>query len=192
LNSFSIESGKTGINQLRGDLHKVQKRLLDYIHLSPGIRYRELLRLTESSNGVLSYHLGELESEKRIAVERKKSVTRYFPINLDTEVSKIIGCIRNPVSRQIIVSLLGMEGCSFNELTVFTNRAPSTVSWHLRRLMDAGILRKGTGGISENQNPSRFYYIINKAAIQEIISKYVESPVDKLVNVYSDLMDELT
>jgi predicted transcriptional regulator len=160
--------------------------------LSPGIRYRELLRLTESSNGVLSYHLGELESEKRITVERKKSVTRYFPINLDTEVSKIIGCIRNPVSRQIIVSLLGMEGCSFNELTVFTNRAPSTVSWHLRRLMDAGILRKGTGGISENQNPSRFYYIINKAAIQEIISKYVESPVDKLVNDYSDLMDELT
>lgn len=192
MNSFSLESDATGPNHFRSDLHKIQEKLLKYIHLSPGIRYRELLRLTDSSNGVLSYHLGELESEKRIAVERKRSVTRYFPINLDTEVSKIIGSIRNPVSRQIIESLLKTESCTFNELTTNTNRAPSTVSWHLQRLTDAGILKKGTRGISEKTYPSRFYYIADKTTIENILSKYVESPVDKLVNDYSDLMDELS
>jgi predicted transcriptional regulator len=77
-------------------------------------------------------------------------------------------------------------------LTTNTNRAPSTVSLHLQRLTDAGILKKGTGGISEKSYPSRFYYIADKTTIENILSKYVESPVDKLVNDYSDLMDELS
>jgi predicted transcriptional regulator len=174
------------------DLHKLQQKLLRYIHLSPGIRYRELLRLTDSSNGVLSYHLGELEGKNRITVERKKSVTRYFPMNMDTEVSKIIGWIRNPVSRQIILSSLSNEGCTLNELTRTTKRRPSTVSWHLQRLMKAGIVKKGNGSISDRHHTSRYYHILNKTVIEEILSKYVESPLDKLVNDYSDLMDELT
>ena len=71
-------------------------------------------------------------------------------------------------------------------------RGASTVSWHLQRLTDAGILKKGSGSIPDRHYASRFYYISDKIMIEEILSKYVESPLDKLVNDYSDLMDELT
>ena len=152
----------------------------------------ELLRLTDSSNGVLSYHLGDLEDKNRITVERKKSVTRYYPPHIAREVSKIIGCIRNPVSRQIILFLLSSEGCTFTELSMSIKRAPSTVSWHLQKLMNAGILKKGNGNISDDlHNPSRYYYIADKSMIKDILSKYVESPMDKLVSEYLDFMDEL-
>ena len=51
-------------------LPKVQQKLLVCIDENPGIRYRELLRMTNSSNGVLSYHINKLEKMELVNVER--------------------------------------------------------------------------------------------------------------------------
>jgi predicted transcriptional regulator len=140
----------------------------------------------------LSYHLGELEFTKRISVDRKKNVTRYYPLHITAEVSKIIGCIRNSISRKIILNLMNSDGSTLTELSIATNRSASTTSWHLQRLLEAGILKKGGGGISDERcYPTKYYYIAAKSLMAEILSKYVESPMDKLVSDYSDLMDEL-
>jgi len=48
---------------------------MNIIERNPGVRYRELLRLTNSSNGVLSYHLAELADSKNIRIDRKRGVT---------------------------------------------------------------------------------------------------------------------
>jgi predicted transcriptional regulator len=42
-------------------LNNNQSKLVQYINENPGIRYRELLRLTSLANGVLTYHLSVLE-----------------------------------------------------------------------------------------------------------------------------------
>ena len=42
--------------------------IIDYITKNPGIRYRELLRLTGFSNGSLAHHLSVLEETKAIQV----------------------------------------------------------------------------------------------------------------------------
>lgn len=36
------------------------------------------------------------------------------------------------------------------------------------------------------------YYIKDKTTIEDLLSKFVGSPIDKIVNDCSDLMDELT
>jgi predicted transcriptional regulator len=53
--------------------------LIDHIANVPGIRYRELLKLSGFSNGVLFYHLTGLEEAGLVRVERKraKKTTRY-------------------------------------------------------------------------------------------------------------------
>ena len=43
--------------------------LLKHIEQTPGVRYRELLRLTGFVNGVLSYHLAALEKADVIKVD---------------------------------------------------------------------------------------------------------------------------
>ena len=57
------------------DKDKVDKRklLLKIIDLSPGIRYRELLRITNLNNGTLSHHLSTLE---------KSSIIKYSDQNV--------------------------------------------------------------------------------------------------------------
>ena len=49
-----------------------------------GIRYKELLRSTEISNGTLSYHLDILYNSGMVRVESQWWVTRYFSSNIST------------------------------------------------------------------------------------------------------------
>jgi predicted transcriptional regulator len=42
--------------------NSVQDKIVKYVNEIPGIRYRELLRMTGVSNGVLSYHLRFLDN----------------------------------------------------------------------------------------------------------------------------------
>jgi predicted transcriptional regulator len=114
---------------------------MNIIERNPGVRYRELLRLN-SSNGVLSYHLAELADSKIMRVDRKRGVTRYYPIHISTEVSKIISHIKNSVSRHILQLLVERGSCTLSEVATLTNKAPSTISWYLQRLLKAEIVKK--------------------------------------------------
>jgi predicted transcriptional regulator len=179
-------------NDIHANSHKLEQNLLEYIDRNPGIRYRQLLRLTDSSNGVLSYHLAELEGSTRIKVDRKRGVTRYYPLYISTEISKIIGHIRNSVSRQIISLLVQNNGCTLGEIAACTMKAPSTVSWHLQRLINAGIVKKNSVGKSDGFiYKSSSFHVSDKVLIENVLSNYLESPLDRIVNDYSELIDEL-
>jgi len=68
------------------ELREIQVKLMQCIDKNPGIRYRELLRLTSLANGVLTYHLKLLERSCLINVDRKKiRTTRYYTINIPPE-----------------------------------------------------------------------------------------------------------
>jgi predicted transcriptional regulator len=102
-----------------------KKALLADINRIPGIRYRELLQLTGLANGVLTYYLKILERSKQIRVKRQSSnMTRYFPH------------VFTPKECLIIEN--NNRLCTFNEIVQYTKRSPSTISWHLKRLKDAG------------------------------------------------------
>lgn len=91
-----------------GDL---RKDIYSYIDENPGIRYRELIRLARTTNGVLSYHLNKLEKSGEIRVERLSNnrVTRYFVVDIPKKDSDIIGCFRSKVIRNIVYFVLKNE-----------------------------------------------------------------------------------
>jgi predicted transcriptional regulator len=82
--------------------------LLTHINNTPGIRYRELLRLTGLSNGALAYHLSGLEKSSQIRVDRQKEnrTTRHYSISIPRQESDILRQLRNDVARQIIKVIL--------------------------------------------------------------------------------------
>ena len=57
--------------------HSTQDKIGKYVNEIPGIRYRELLGMTELSNGVLSYHLRSYNSGKILVNRVNNRVTRY-------------------------------------------------------------------------------------------------------------------
>jgi len=172
-------------------LHKHQQNLINIIEKNPGIRYRELLRSTNLSNGVLTYHLTELAGSNIINVERRRGVTRYYSVQISSEESKVISHIRNIISRKILLLMIERGSCTLSEIAVLTNKAPSTISWYLQRLLDANIIKKKSTSSDGVYYKSRFYEVVNKILVLDMLSKYVESPFEKVVSNYSEIVEEL-
>jgi predicted transcriptional regulator len=153
--------------------------ILKQISETPGIRYRELLRLTGLSNGVLEYHLRILEKTHKVKVDISDGKRgRYYSIDILAAESDIIGFIRNNVSRQIITFILEHELCTFGEILQHIKKAPSTLSWHLKRLSKAAIISVTYG------KEYQLYHVLNSKFVQELLYKYEKSFKEQVENGY--------
>jgi predicted transcriptional regulator len=161
-----------------------QSNVLKVIGQNPGIRYRELARQTGFANGVLTYHLNILEQIGNINKFRHGNITRYYLINIPTQDLKIISHLRVHSEKDIILFILDHDFCTFNEIVEYSRKAPSTISWHLKRLCQDGIIAVHPGEYN-------LYRITDKRVVNLLFIRYKESFTDKVVNNFVDISDEL-
>ncbi len=159
--------------------------LMKHIEQTPGIRYRELLRLTGLVNGVLTYHLAALERANVIKVNRESRMTRYYPVSVSDKESAILKFIRHEPLRQILLFIQEHDMCTFNEIVDHTGKAPSTVSSHLKRLREADIV------LIRHGECHQLYRVLERDLVAEVLSKYTISFVDKVVDNYTEILEEL-
>jgi predicted transcriptional regulator len=161
-----------------------QSNVLKVIGQNPGIRYKELARQTGFANGVLTYHLNILEQIGNINKFRHGNITRYYLINIPTQDLKIISHLRVHSEKDIILFILDHDFCTFNEIVEYSRKAPSTISWHLKRLCQDGIIAVHPGEYN-------LYRITDKRVVNLLFIRYKESFTDKVVNNFVDISDEL-
>lgn len=181
-------------------LPELQQKLLLCIDENPGIRYRELLRLINFSNGVLSYHVNKLEKLDLVNVERKNRLTRFFPRNISNEVMGILGNLRNQTSYEIIKLLSERGPISQQEIVNSTRKAASTISWRMKKLLDDNIIcikdkdfnydgNKDFGNKVQYKNV-KLYDLLNRNLVNDLIYK-TNKYIDSMVSNYSEMVDSL-
>ena len=166
--------------------NSIQDKIVKCVNEIPGIRYRELLRITGVSNGVLSYHLNLLDNSGKIRVNRLNNrVTRYFSYDVSLHETYVIGLLRQETSRKIIMYILEKGTCGFNEIILHTRKVPSTISWHMARLKAANIVKV------RKQYEFNYYEIgMDRLILQDLLSKYKSSFTEKIVDDYIDMINE--
>ncbi len=181
-------------------LPELQQKLLLCIDDNPGIRYRELLRLINFSNGVLSYHVNKLEKLDLVNVERKNRLTRFFPRNISNEVMGILGNLRNQTSYEIIKLLSERGPISQQEIVKSTRKAASTISWRMKKLLDDNIIcikdkdfnydgNKDFGSKIQHKKV-KLYDLLNRNLVNDLIYK-TNKYIDGMVSNYSEMVDSL-
>ena len=63
--------------------------VLDVIEKNPGIRFNEIMRITDIRNGTLSHYVKKLEEEGNIQLERTPRVTRAYPVGIGAHEATI-------------------------------------------------------------------------------------------------------
>jgi predicted transcriptional regulator len=127
----------------------------------------------------LEYHLRILERTHKVNVDRSGGRRgRYYPVYILADESHIIGFIRNNVSRQIVTFILENELCTFAEILEHIKKAPSTLSWHLKRLSKAAIISVTYG------KEYQLYQVLNKKFVREILYENGESFKEQVANGY--------
>ena len=108
---------------------------------------------------------------------------------------KIINMLRQLVPRQIIFIIFNYEICSLNDLVNELNKHKSTILFHLKKLIEDGIVevvlhnnglikRKKEGYIIRDAYPNvKFYRLDNAEQIQSLLIKYQDSLInDSILN----------
>ena len=194
--TYNNSSSQYSINTLP----ELQQKLLLCIDQNPGIRYRELLRLINFSNGVLSYHVNKLEKLDLVNVKRKNRLTRFFPRNISNEVMGVLGNLRNQTSYEIIKLLSERGPISQQEVVKSTRKAASTISWRMKKLLDDNIICIKDKDYNYDENKDfgskiqykkvKLYDLLNRNLVNDLIyntNKYIDS----MVSNYSEMVDSL-
>lgn len=162
-------------------------RLLKIISLVPGIRYRDLLRMTKLTNGTLSSHLSSLEKNSTIKILRfeNSNITRYYPHSTSAEDIVAMGYLKMKTSRQILMFLFTKKKCTFGEIVSHVGKAPFTTSCNLKRLSKANIV------VKRKTNEGTDFLLDNPKLIEKLLQKTNNSLLDKAVDSYTSLIDDL-
>jgi DNA-binding MarR family transcriptional regulator len=183
-------------------LPELQQKLLLFIGENPGIRYRELLRLINSSNGVLSYHINKLEKMELVNVDRKSRITRFFPRNISNEIMVLLGILRNQTSYEIMKLLYESGPVSQSEIVKYTRKSASTISWYIKKLLGDNIIyiRNKQGTYDGNNDISfkmqltgkrvNFYDLSNRNLVSDVMNK-ANKYIDRTIVNYSSVIDSL-
>jgi predicted transcriptional regulator len=162
---------------------ETRRKIYEQIKKSPGIHFRELERRLQLAVGSLQYHLQYLQKKNLIKASSDEDYVRYFvkDRSLNETERKIISFLRRSGCRHILLQLLENPNLNNKELSLAVGLSPSTISWNLNKLAEAGIIeRKKIGRISK-------FVIVDPQAVSELLICYKESFLDTLVDGFIEM-----
>jgi len=163
---------------------EIRQSLFSLISSSPGLHFREIQRRTQIATGQITYHLNYLQKVGLIKIEEDGEYLRYYAhIQITDAEKKVLELVRQKSIRHILLYLLETNNCNHEHLVKSLDIAPSTISWHLNKLIDAGIVNK------EVEGRKSFYSLNDPELVKKVLIKYKESFLDVLVDRFIEMWE---
>ena len=159
------------------------KIVLEVIEKNPGIRFNEIMRITDIRNGTLSHYVKRLEGNGTIKLERTPRVTRAYPIGIAEHEAIICKYITMPTQKKLILFLLKKEVATSIEIREFLKKSPSVISVNLNELFRMKIINK------RYDIPSNKYSLKNPKEIEGVLKEYYPNLLDKLLENTIEMLD---
>jgi predicted transcriptional regulator len=120
----------------------IRNTLYSLIRSRPGISFVELLQETGISRGALSYHLTLMRISGKIVPLEDHGITGYFENSgkYDRNEQKILKYLRQDTDKQILFALARSPLMSRRDFEKIFGVSGPTISWHMKRLIDDGLL----------------------------------------------------
>ncbi len=156
---------------------ETRKNIYELVKRFAGCHFKEIVRKSKLSNGLVSYHLHYLVKHGLIKQEKKDNSVVYFPIDFKPENSKILRLLRQKNMRNIILFILTNGNCKHGKIVHFTHLSPSTVTWYLKKLEEEEMI------ISTRRGRTKTYkLVVDKEDVLNLLITYKESFFDSLVD----------
>lgn len=116
-------------------------RILDLVRAQPGVHFQDLVRQAGVGRGTLEHHLRKLEAADLVTIKRSKGYACCFPKGaVDRRLMEAAPVLRSEGGRAVLREVARRPGASSRDLAGELGFAPSTVSYHLKRLESAGLV----------------------------------------------------
>ena len=142
--------------------------VLEIVEKNPGIRFNEIMRISNIKNGTLSHYIKKLVDDGEIILEQSPRVTRMYPSGISKKETKICRHLTTPTQKNIILYLLKNKISTSIEIKDFLGKSPSVISVNLSELFKEKIISK------KYDIPSNKYSLEKPEEIEEVLGEYPE------------------
>lgn len=172
----------------------VRRKIYDVIEHSPGLHFREIQRRCELAVGSLQYHLDYLQKHHIIRTQTEGKFVRYYSVRgrqvgegQTHEIGqKTMAFLRHESTRKIILFLLSQKRANNERIAEEIQLSPSTTSWHLDKLVEAGVL------IRQREGRKSFFELVNASAAQQLLITFKKSFLDQAVDNFVEFTETLS
>lgn len=123
--------------------NEVRRRVNERVRATPGAHIADIVEATDVSRSTVRYHLDVLEAAGLITGEMIRGKHRYGPAGEDLSTA---AALYDGPAREVLDGVGRYEPVSVTGLADAVDRAPSTVSHHLDRLAEVGLLERERAG----------------------------------------------
>ncbi|MBC7129338.1 MAG: winged helix-turn-helix transcriptional regulator [Thermoplasmatales archaeon] len=160
---------------------ETRKKIYELIASSPGLHKREISRKLNLSLSTVDYHLHYMERKNLVVAKEDRRYRRYFVTEKTSpQDSRIISLLRQETPRKILIFLLENPNAIHRDICESTGKAPSTVSFHIKKLVEADILEEISLGKEKGYN------IKNKDRVIDVLITYRSTFLDRAVDKFLD------
>jgi predicted transcriptional regulator len=169
-----------------------RRRIFEAVCKFPGTHLRELSRTVSLKLNLVEYHLHYLEKRELVYSVLDGSFKRYFPKDeLGTAEKRdtvsapdkpIIGLLRQQVPFRIVILLAKSGILAHGDLAKSLHKSPSTVSHHLEKLIDAGMVIQSSD--------ERGYRLSDPARIERLLVSFTPQPLS-LADGFQEIWESL-
>jgi predicted transcriptional regulator len=171
----------------------VRKRIYETIESSPGLHFREVQRRTSLAVGSLQYHLDYLQKHHIVRTQIEGKFVRYYTVRgpqmgeegQNEFGQKTMAFLRHASTRKIILFLLTQKRANNEAIAEEIKLSPSTTSWHLDKLVEAGIL------VRQREGRKTFFTLTNPESAKKILVDFKQSFFDQAVDNFVELTQQL-
>ena len=161
-----------------------RREIYQTIRETPGIHFRELFRHHDYAQGTLQYHVQWLLKHDLLEAESDGEYTRYYPAEDFSSGDKtVLNALRRKYSREIIAHLATDGSLTTTELAERVEKSPSTVSWHLSRLHEVGLVEK------ERHGRAVVYSLTDRDRVLTLYTAHEASFTDQLLDALLDIWE---
>jgi len=156
---------------------ETRKKIYLTVKKYAGSHFREIQRKSGLAVGTVQHHLHFLVKNGLVKEIKKDNNLVYFPREFTSENTVLLGLLRQENIRKIILFIMMNKDCNHEQIVKYVNLSPSTISWHLKKLQQEGVVK------ADKQGRKTFYKLAcDEKEIVNLLITYQESFVDKLVD----------
>jgi predicted transcriptional regulator len=162
------------------------ERILQFIQNNPGCYLRKIKEMIQISQGTVQYHTDRLEKMGKITSTRSGLYKHYFPIGMFKGNEKeILQILSQETARKILMFLVEQHTPTQTDIVKDTGLSPSSINWHMRRLIDLRLVRE----IKEGKH--RIYQLEDRKTTSKYITALMRNYYPAIWEKWSDRLIEI-
>jgi DNA-binding transcriptional ArsR family regulator len=136
---------------------EARRKIYEFIEKNPGLNVNEISRRIEIPVATLLHHLRILEKQELVELKSKgKYKIAYTKNDLGVQDKELLELLRKKIPCRILIHFFYSPVCSQTELSRELDIHPTTVSYHLKKMVKIGIIEEAlveNGMIDPYKNP---------------------------------------